>query len=181
MSSFDVQSLFGVNGKVVLVTGGSRGIGKMVRMLDPFSPFAPPGFRICTRVFIGLICAIILERCALKIAAGFVKNGAKVRNSVNLSSVSPSYNSTFYASRCRSTFHPERPRTARKPQRSSTPSAPENAFQSQRTCKSSPTSTSSWVRFRPRRRPCTCWLITPELFGGKSSMHTLYVLRISFL
>ena len=30
MSSFDVQNLFGVNGKVVLVTGGSRGIGKMV-------------------------------------------------------------------------------------------------------------------------------------------------------
>jgi len=32
MSSFDVQNLFGVNGKVVLVTGGSRGIGKMVRV-----------------------------------------------------------------------------------------------------------------------------------------------------
>ena len=31
MSSFDVQNLFGVSGKVVLVTGGSRGIGKMVR------------------------------------------------------------------------------------------------------------------------------------------------------
>ena len=30
MSSFDVQNLFGVSGKVVLVTGGSRGIGKMV-------------------------------------------------------------------------------------------------------------------------------------------------------
>ena len=32
MSSFDVQNLFGVNGKVVLITGGSRGIGKMVRV-----------------------------------------------------------------------------------------------------------------------------------------------------
>ena len=31
MSSFDVQNLFGVDGKVVLITGGSRGIGKMVR------------------------------------------------------------------------------------------------------------------------------------------------------
>ena len=30
MSSFDIQNLFGVSGKVVLVTGGSRGIGKMV-------------------------------------------------------------------------------------------------------------------------------------------------------
>ena len=30
MASLDVQNLFGVNGKVVLVTGGSRGIGKMV-------------------------------------------------------------------------------------------------------------------------------------------------------
>lgn len=36
MSSFDVQSLFGVNGKVVLVTGGSRGIGKMVRLRSVF-------------------------------------------------------------------------------------------------------------------------------------------------
>ena len=32
MASLDVQNLFGVNGKVVLVTGGSRGIGKMVRL-----------------------------------------------------------------------------------------------------------------------------------------------------
>ena len=32
MSSFEVTSLFNVKGKVVLVTGGSRGIGKMVRV-----------------------------------------------------------------------------------------------------------------------------------------------------
>ena len=37
MSSFDVQNLFGVNGKVVLVTGGSRGIGKMVCWAHPCS------------------------------------------------------------------------------------------------------------------------------------------------
>jgi len=30
MSSFDVSNLFNVSGKVVLVTGGSRGIGKMI-------------------------------------------------------------------------------------------------------------------------------------------------------
>lgn len=34
MSSFEISNLFGVSGKVVLVTGGSRGVGKMVR-----SPF----------------------------------------------------------------------------------------------------------------------------------------------
>lgn len=30
MSSFEVKNLFNVSGKVVLVTGGSRGIGKMI-------------------------------------------------------------------------------------------------------------------------------------------------------
>jgi hypothetical protein len=33
MNSLHVESLFGVAGKVVLVTGGSRGIGKMVSTL----------------------------------------------------------------------------------------------------------------------------------------------------
>ena len=32
MSSLDLHSLFGVKGKTVLITGGSRGIGKMVRL-----------------------------------------------------------------------------------------------------------------------------------------------------
>jgi hypothetical protein len=31
MSALQVENLFAVTGKVVLVTGGSRGIGKMVR------------------------------------------------------------------------------------------------------------------------------------------------------
>jgi hypothetical protein len=41
MSSFDVQKLFSVSGKVVLVTGGSRGIGKMV-CLASVSPVRLP-------------------------------------------------------------------------------------------------------------------------------------------
>ena len=53
MSSFDVQKLFGVNGKVVLVTGGSRGIGKMVRVGSTLilSSFGVSG-SICERLFL---------------------------------------------------------------------------------------------------------------------------------
>jgi hypothetical protein len=36
MSSFKVENLFNVAGKVVLVTGGSRGIGKMVMVFVHF-------------------------------------------------------------------------------------------------------------------------------------------------
>ncbi len=57
MSSFQVENLFNVKDKVVLVTGGSRGIGKMVNLrpstLWPLLMF-------------------------VQIATGFIRNGAKV-------------------------------------------------------------------------------------------------------
>jgi short-subunit dehydrogenase len=58
MQSFEIPNLFSCAGKVVLVTGGSRGIGKMVRMCISSAAFD---------------CS-----CTLQIATGFVKNGAKV-------------------------------------------------------------------------------------------------------
>ena len=36
MTSLDLNTLFGVKGKTVLITGGSRGIGKMVRVYPAF-------------------------------------------------------------------------------------------------------------------------------------------------
>lgn len=63
MSSFQPSKLFNVSGKVVLITGGSRGIGKMVRprlFSTPASGSLIPAFPW------------------LQIAAGFVSNGAKV-------------------------------------------------------------------------------------------------------
>lgn len=54
MSSLQVQNLFGVTGKVVLVTGGSRGIGKMVsRVQAPTirasNTFGTDCYRVCQK------------------------------------------------------------------------------------------------------------------------------------
>ena len=64
MTSLVVNDLFNVKDKVVLVTGGSRGVGKMVST--------------CLLYFTSLQCRELM--CFAQIATGFVRNGAKVRN-----------------------------------------------------------------------------------------------------
>lgn len=63
MASFRASDLFSVSNKVVLVTGGSRGIGKAVR---------------CISYSMELSDSITVTILHAQIATAFVSNGAKV-------------------------------------------------------------------------------------------------------
>lgn len=162
MTSFQLDNLFNVKGKVVLITGGSRGIGKMVRTAPSALTLRPPlhtrghapdGLPNDRRLRLGS------SRTGPRYVA-FHRPHVPVKN--DASDTRPA------AARCISQRAP--PRTAQKRLASSMFSDLDHASRFPRTCRSSRRSIGSSRNSARARRCCTSSSITQVLRGARHSM-----------